>query len=222
MPLIGRSSADDAEHAFGMTQDPRCELLESCQPVTPRRPGRPRRDLVDDRQHEGFQVLQVRAVAFEPLHSRAAGILFRLALDLHPVLALEPVETTVPALRITADHGGFDDQGFPLPRCAKRTVDHGRLGPASSTLTSRWIDSAAVRSASSTIAWRTPRHPAQRTRTLSACHSAAGTCASDRYSANRLAESFSQAQARIARKARPAGCGRRVPRSNQAGIPLGP
>ena len=49
--------------------------------------------------------------------------------------------------------------------------------------------------------------------------SSCGTWASERYSAKRRAESFSHAHARMATKARPAGCGRRVPRSNQAGTP---
>src|SRR5215475_1140681 len=40
-----------------------------------------------------------------------------------------------------------------------------------------------------------------------------GTWASDRYSAKRLAEKFSVAQLKMARKARPVGSGRRVPRS---------
>ena len=46
-----------------------------------------------------------------------------------------------------------------------------------------------------------------------------GTCASDRYSAKRTADRRSTAQPRIARKARPEGCGRRAPRSNQALMP---
>ncbi len=48
---------------------------------------------------------------------------------------------------------------------------------------------------------------------------ASGTCASDRYSAKRMAERRSTAQLRMARKARPEGCGRRAPRSNQALMP---
>src|SRR5436309_10466126 len=46
-----------------------------------------------------------------------------------------------------------------------------------------------------------------------------GTWASERYSAKRLAEKLSAAQLRIARKARPAGSGRRVPRAKYAGTP---
>ncbi len=45
-----------------------------------------------------------------------------------------------------------------------------------------------------------------------------GTWPSDRYSAKRFAEKFSAAQLSIARNARPAGCGRLMPRSKYAGI----
>ena len=48
---------------------------------------------------------------------------------------------------------------------------------------------------------------------------ASGTCASERVSAKRIGRQLLAAQLRIARKARPDGCGRRAPRSNQAGIP---
>ena len=48
---------------------------------------------------------------------------------------------------------------------------------------------------------------------------ASGTWASERYSAKRTAERRSTAQLRMARKARPDGCGRRAPRSNQALMP---
>ena len=44
---------------------------------------------------------------------------------------------------------------------------------------------------------------------------ASGTCASERYSAKRTADRRSTAHPSIARKARPEGCGRQVPRSNQ-------
>ena len=46
-----------------------------------------------------------------------------------------------------------------------------------------------------------------------------GTCARERYSAKRIADRRSTAQLRMARNARPDGCGRRAPRSNQALIP---
>ena len=48
---------------------------------------------------------------------------------------------------------------------------------------------------------------------------AAGVSPSERYSANRVAESPSRAQSRRTTKARPAGCGRRAPASKNAGIP---
>ena len=46
-----------------------------------------------------------------------------------------------------------------------------------------------------------------------------GTCAMDRYSANRRADSRSAAQERSASSARPLGSGVRVPRANHAGVP---
>ena len=51
------------------------------------------------------------------------------------------------------------------------------------------------------------------------CSSGSGTCPSDRYSEKRRAESRSAAQASKATKARPAGSGTRVPRTNQASTP---
>ncbi len=49
--------------------------------------------------------------------------------------------------------------------------------------------------------------------------SRSGTCEKDRYSEKRRAERRSQRQASKARKARPAGSGRCVPRANQLGTP---
>ena len=80
----------------------------------------------------------------------------------------------------------------------------------------------AVSGASGAVS--TPANPATRSsaggRTSKVwAASASGTCASERYSAKRMADRRSTAQLRIARKARPDGCGRRAPRSNQPLMP---
>ena len=108
-----------------MTQDPRRERLEAVQPLSPRRVGGPRRDLFDDRQRERAEMPQIVPVAFEAGEARALRIVFRFALDLDQVFAVQTIEPPAPAIRIAADHGGLDDERFPLPRGAQGTVDYG-------------------------------------------------------------------------------------------------
>ena len=124
----------------------------------------------------------------------------------------------MPARRIAADDRGLDDQRFPLPRRAQRAGNDGLLVRVGAISRTRLAVAGRVVSTHATPETATSRRAA---RTSGTCcgSSSCGTWASERYSAKRRAESFSHAHARMATKARPAGCGRRVPRSNQAGTP---
>src|SRR5205823_3052509 len=97
----------------------------------------------------------------------------------------------------------------PLTLVAGRWLPSPSLPSGSSGARSERTPKTSSREATH-VEWREPTGALRES-------SSDGTWASERYSAKRLAEKLSAAQLRIARKARPAGSGRRVPRSKYAG-----
>ncbi|MYK88270.1 MAG: hypothetical protein F4018_07940 [Acidobacteria bacterium] len=62
--------AQHGQHAVGIGQHHRRQLLQVVEPFTPERLGRKPRQPLDDRERETPEMLQIRTVAFEAGHAR--------------------------------------------------------------------------------------------------------------------------------------------------------
>ena len=207
-PQIGK----DAQHAVRPPQHARRERVEGIEPFGPYGLRGPRRERADDRQREGRQlphVLDFSRQLIDPRRLRVGALQFPL---LQRALLGEPVQPARPAV-IARDDACVGEQPLPFPRRAHRPVRR-RLPVRRERL--RVVSCGVRRDRRSR---RTPRRPRRDDCPTRGSAAASGTWPSDRYSANRRADRLSSAHASSARNARPAGCGRRVPRSKYAGTP---
>jgi hypothetical protein len=115
---------ENAQDAFRSTQHDRGEIRKAIQPLTPCRGSRPGGEPIDHRQRERSKVAEIPQIALERAHPRRVRILFPLFPDFQAVFLCEPVEPPVPSLRIAANDRRFDDERFPLPWRAQRSIDH--------------------------------------------------------------------------------------------------
>ena len=108
----------------------RRQRMEPVEPCAPRRRRRPAGHLLDDRQRERFQVRELLLNLPEAGNPGfvAAVITLRFA-DLPLELGVLALEATLPARGIPTDHGGIDDERFPSPGRAQRSLEDGlRIG----------------------------------------------------------------------------------------------
>ena len=209
---IGRETREDLEDALGLTQDAAGERREAREPVAPQRP-RPasRRYLRTTGSANACSSARLsRSRVFLSMRGSSGSSFCRLARSARgaPPRARRAAAATGPRRRSPAEstssrshrHGAEMPVAAGLPGCRRDP----RRDAASSTsgTTSPSPSSSGITHASS-----------------GAATSSIGTCASDRYSANRVAES-SRRRTRAARGTRGrTGRGDRVPRSKCAGMP---
>ena len=227
------------EHALDVRRHPQHawnERLEEAQPLTPCGLGWPAVELLHDRQRKPAQVLELRQRDLEAAEPDAVPS--------HPRGWRPPAADSTPP-RNPQDAAATDPSRCRSPRRQSTTAPSARARAASRRRRPDPRRPARPRSSASPFRARRPdsqprgRAPRHGTPSIRQSHrrrstllgmtpesleesSSCGTWPSDRYSANRAADSRSAAQASNARKARPAGCGRRVPRSNHAGTSARP
>ncbi len=209
------------------------QIAEPIDPLAPHRLVGPVGERIDDRQGKCAQVRQVPQIAFESRDARRFRLLAFQLRDAVAELGRQAVEPPPPpALPVCAsaapDDRRLDDQLFPFPGRPQRAGDHRFLVRVCALRRAHVGRASIVRVLPLvglySLSRGPPKHliarPTVRPSVYSptaqprpARPSIAGTCPSDRYSSNRLAERPSQAHASSATKARPEGSGRRVPRS---------
>ena len=106
---------------LGIAERRRGELAELLEPATPGRPLGERREPLDQGKRE---VAEVPEVAELPVEQRGVGLLVAECLPAKAELLLEAGQTARPPL-LLADHGGVDEEPFPAPRGAERSLDDG-------------------------------------------------------------------------------------------------
>ena len=136
--LAQRDRADRAhraqlgEHALHderLADDARDERLEPVEPLAPRAVCGPRGELVDERQRERAQVLEVRQVALDRRACAATADPRGVLPSAEAVLGGEAVEP-MPAIA-SGDDGGFVQPLFPFVRRAQRAAEDAWFGVVS-------------------------------------------------------------------------------------------